>query len=149
MMDDRGCWEWIGGTDRFGHGSMGIRRKHYGAHRVSWEIHNGAIKDDLFVLHRCDNPTCVNPRHLFLGTQGDNIRDAVQKGRHKHAVLPGTLNPSAKLTESQVLEIRARHAAEGISGYRLAKEYGIHEKTAVQIIRGEKWKHLGGFLDVR
>lgn len=85
MMDDRGCWEWSAATfpKPRHYGCFHIRGKRgmQKAHRISWEIHNGQIPEGLCVLHRCDNPSCVNPGHLFLGTQGDNIRDMHKKRR--------------------------------------------------------------------
>jgi len=91
----RECWEWTGSKRPLGYGQMGIpgTNRPVGAHRISWELHFGPIPDDMFVCHRCDNPKCVRPDHLFLGTPTDNVRDMVAKGRHKtpfrHSPAPG------------------------------------------------------------
>lgn len=84
MMDDRGCWEWLGGLAHNGYGQIGLAKgagSPIRAHRYSYELHFGAISEGLLVLHRCDNRSCVNPTHLWLGTVTDNARDAWKKGR--------------------------------------------------------------------
>lgn len=82
------CWEWMGGKNRDGYGTAVFLSRHYGAHRASWMIHNGPIPKKMSVLHRCDNPGCVNPDHLWLGTQADNVRDCKAKGRIRHKLSP-------------------------------------------------------------
>ena len=79
------CWEWLAGKDKDGYGKIKIRGKTLQAHRVSWGIHNGPIPEGIGVLHRCDNPSCVNPLHLFLGTTLDNMRDRDAKGRNGYS----------------------------------------------------------------
>jgi hypothetical protein len=137
------CWEWIGDSIN-GYGRMGIGIRHEISHRISWVIANGDIPDNLFVLHHCDNPPCVNPSHLFLGTRSDNMKDKEIKGRGNHAtgdrngsrlhpdrLARGDSNGSrlhpnklmrgedvgiSKLTWEQVREIRRRYSFWGING---------------------------------
>jgi DNA-binding XRE family transcriptional regulator len=135
-----GCWEWTAYRDPFGYGRMGGTdpKSIILAHRASWLIHFGPIPDGLDVLHRCDNPPCSRPDHLFLGTARDNMQDASTKGRTTR----GERGYSAKLTAGQVLAIRARYAEGGISQQRLADAYGVARETVSELIRHETWKHL-------
>ena len=80
------CWVWTGSVRHFGHGHLNVSRRRILAHRFSWELAHGPVPAGLNVCHRCDNPRCVHPEHLFLGTQGDNVRDMVAKGRHPKQV---------------------------------------------------------------
>lgn len=99
-----GCWLWKGGTDRAGYGAYKWAGKKMGAHRASYYIHFETIADGLMVCHRCDNPLCVNPDHLFLGTNQDNMQDMVSKGRGKQIY---GFSGQAKLTDADVAEIRS------------------------------------------
>lgn len=135
------CWLWTGGSDCNGYGRMGVGRSDEGtilAHRFSYELHRGPIAGNLFVCHRCDNPQCVNPNHLFLGTALDNVQDMIAKSRNAH----GEKAPWSKLTETQVTEIRQRYAAGGITQKALAKEYGLIQTTVGEIVRRVIWKHV-------
>jgi hypothetical protein len=105
-------------------------------------MHKGQDPGELSVLHTCDNPACVNPAHLFLGTQADNMADAAVKGRVRGKVMLGEENPQAKLTARKVRAARLRYAMGGISLRRLALEYGVDRKTMTQAIRGEHWSHV-------
>lgn len=139
IMDDRGCWEWVDSREPFGYGHFGVTpSKSVRASRFSWEMHNGPIPVGMHVCHRCDNPPCVNPSHLFLGTQGDNIRDAWNKGRIKQPEpLPcGERNPNAKLSDSQVEQIRSRYAG-GEKQVPLAREFQVSQALGSVIVRGE------------
>jgi hypothetical protein len=139
------CWLWRGGTTSFGYGAIGIgERLHWQmglAHRVSYELHNGPIPDGLFVLHKCDNPPCVNPTHLFAGTPKENIQDMFAKGRDRAPGAPGEANNNAKLTDHAVREIRER-AAQGERQCDLAVEFGIESATINHVVRRRGWKHI-------
>ena len=145
------CWEWIASKNECGYGWFRIGKYTYKAHRAVYKLIYGLIPINLCILHSCDNPSCVNPSHLWLGTQIDNIRDKVKKGRgrpggasgdkngmHTH---PESTSPRAKLTADQVLEIRAEYA-KGKHSYReLGNKWGINHSVIGKIIRRETWKH--------
>lgn len=140
------CWTWRGTLAAYGYGRTTWMGRQTGTHRVSWEIHHGAIPDGLSVLHRCDNPPCVNPAHLFLGTQTDNMRDMTSKSRHAHQAHPetypkGVRHWKARLTEEMVLSIRRRHA-RGETFADIAREVGISRATVSQAGRGQTWAHI-------
>jgi len=111
------------------------------AHRVAWALAHGTLPDEVMVCHRCDNRKCVNPSHLFLGTGRDNARDMARKGRASTPQHRGVLNPSAKLTEEDAVEIRSRRAS-GETLTSIARSYEVHRWTISLIIRGETWKHV-------
>lgn len=138
------CWLWTASRNAMGYGQFRVGSKTDRssrcalAHRVAWELVNGAVPAGLCVLHRCDNPRCVNPAHLFLGTRTDNSRDKVAKGRQRSGRLPGERNPAAKLTAESVAAVRAR-ASRGESGVALAREFGVSPTTVSRVIRGVRW----------
>lgn len=139
-----GCWTWNGSIHKFGYGLIagdprpGASGKTLLAHRVSWELHFGPIPNSrLFVCHRCDNPACVNPAHLFLGTQGENVRDCSAKGR----ISRGEDRHCAKLDEVTVAIIRQRHASgDGLT--KLSREYGVTKGSIWNVVRRKTWKHV-------
>lgn len=107
-------------------------------HRVAYKLENGNIPDGLCVLHRCDNPGCFRPSHMFLGTKQDNVDDCFAKGRANKP--RGTQNGNAKLTEANIREIRAAYPA--ISGPKLARSYGVSQAAISKIVRREWWRHV-------
>lgn len=133
--ESTGCWNWTT-SRRAGYGSIWVDGKNRRAHRVSYELHHGDIKDGLYVCHRCDNPVCVNPEHLFLGTSAENSADRDAKGRH--ITHRGSDNVSAKLTEEDVIAIRA---SDG-KGIVLAAYYGVSPSRISEIRTGKKWRHV-------
>lgn len=141
------CWNWTAYKNSSGYGMMSVGNKNRTAHRISYEFHNGPIppgngSHGTCVCHRCDNPACINPKHLFLGDVADNVADKMAKGRH--AWLTGETHPSAKLTESDVLAIRA---AENITHRSLADQYGVSRPLITAIRSGRVWAHLAGPLE--
>lgn len=131
-----GCWLWMGARgDRFGHGAFSYRSEpsgpqhHVYAHRFAWTITHGPILDNLCVLHRCDVPACVNPDHLFLGTQPDNLLDARQKGR----LVPG--RHLIKVSDAGIADIQRRYVPRH-NGKQLAAEYGITLVSVLRIVNG-------------
>lgn len=136
--DRKDCWLWTASTARGGYGQLGDpERGNVKAHRLSWELHRGPVPDGLQVLHQCDQPRCVNPGHLFLGTNVDNHRDKMRKNRH--AV--GAAHGAAKLTEEDVIAIW-RRAAAGERQKLLADEYGVSQPTVSDIVRRRTWRHV-------
>jgi hypothetical protein len=131
------CWEWTGSRNPKGYGHISDDKcRIRGAHRVSWEIHFGPIPDALHVLHNCDNPSCVRPDHLFLGTNLDNVRDRGQKGREGDH--QGENNGRAKLIEDDVRRIRSDRRALR----EIAREYGVSFALIDQIKRRKIWGHV-------
>lgn len=159
-----GCWEWIGSKILTGYGTVGVgpakARKIVYAHRLSYEIHFGPIPLGLFVCHHCDNPSCVNPAHLFLGTNSDNLKDAVRKGRHGSKTHPeriacgdrngkftkpeatprGSNHGMAILDEDKVRAIRLLFESQ--TRRELALQFGVSIPTIKAIVLRRIWKHV-------
>jgi hypothetical protein len=132
-----GCWMWLGAVDRDGYGFFRAARRQQKAHRVSYQIATGQQAGDLFVCHTCDTPGCVNPGHLFLGTNDDNVRDKCAKGR----VPKGVDNGRAVLSEADVQAIR-KAVADGQSHAALARRFAVSPGLIWHIAKGLIWKHL-------
>ena len=133
------CWNWTTGKDRYGYGQITINKRNLRSHRVSYAIRHGDIENGLHCLHECDNPACVNPDHLFLGTNQDNMDDKVSKGRQ--VSLKGESNGTAKLTAVKVLEIK-RLLAGGVTQRAIASVYGVSQKNVSLIKAGKRWAHV-------
>ena len=150
VVKTEGCWGWIGAKDSGGYGQLGptkTNRHHLKASRVSWELHFGPIPDGMYVCHRCDNPVCVRPDHLFLGTAADNMRDCVAKGRQ--VARSGEEAGNARLSAEDVADIRRRYVKgmhpkrrTGCSSSELAAEYGVTVQYIGQLANG-KWRKVG------
>ncbi len=130
---DTPCVEWAGSRQRRGYGMLWFQGRRWLAHRRAWVQARGPIPEGLNVLHRCDNPPCVNVDHLFLGTHQDNMTDKRVKGRAPGK--PGETNPAAKLTQQQADEIRA----DPRSQRKIAKDYGVSQCTVSDIKSGRRW----------
>ncbi len=135
------CWLWTASKDSGGYGTIGSGGKIRKAHRVSWEMHRGPIPKGLCVLHRCDVRGCVNPEHLFLGTQDDNMKDCAAKGRIRCVPQHGESNPMAKFSSATVARIREMVSA-GISGAEAARITGVSPMQVSRIVRKLAWKHI-------
>jgi hypothetical protein len=146
-----GCWLWTACLDDKGYGRIGLGGK-YGrpvqAQRASWMIHRGEVPSGLAVCHRCDVPACVNPAHLFLGTQSENHADMVAKNRHAKGdrarpknPARGSQLPGAKLTEQSVAEIRDA-AKRDVRASTLALQHGVSVENVRLIVAGRTWRHV-------
>lgn len=138
------CWPWIGHIGTNGYGDICVDGKKRVASRVAFTLCSGPIPAGLFVLHRCDNPPCCNPAHLFLGKPADNSADMVAKGRvNKTPRNVGRQNKAAKLTENDVLLMRQIRTTQRLTYAQIAAQFGVATATVAYAVRGIHWKHLG------
>lgn len=152
------CWLWLGGKDKKGYGKFSVGPSHkedgtrrnsmVSAHRFSYELEGGSIPSGpgfhgVCVLHSCDNPSCVRPSHLFLGTNADNVHDMDTKGRRITVAKKGSGHANAVLDEDSVKEIVRKNRYEGISQAQLSRDYGVCASTVNHIFTGRLWGHLG------
>lgn len=141
----KGCWNWSAATFHHGYGCFGVKvadgkyKTRY-AHRLAYEELVGPIVDGLFVLHKCDNRRCVNPEHLFLGTQVDNMRDCSAKGRKPGKRLFGEENYAAKLSDAKIKIIR--YVGKSLSQQRLGDVFGVSQTMIGCVLRGKSWPHV-------
>lgn len=138
VKSNQECWNWNGGL-RCGYGVLQFRWRSEVASRASWMIHHGSIPDGLWVLHKCDNPKCVNPSHLFLGTPADNMADKTAKSRNNAPF--GEKHWATKLTASKVRKIRMLHS-QGVKQCVLAEMFKEHYGTISKIILKQRWAHV-------
>lgn len=131
------CWVWNGSKSNKGYGTIRYGGRRVGAHRYAYTWKNGPA-GDLFVCHRCDNRSCVNPEHFFLGTNSDNMRDKVSKSRQGKGEGIG----ASKLTEDLVRQIRREYSGGGVTLRHLGEKHGVHFATVSHIITRKSWNHV-------
>lgn len=142
---DSGCWNWQGASYPNGYGLITYKKRSCLTHRLAYEAVNGPIAAGLFVCHRCDNPKCINPEHLFAGTARDNHHDMRNKGRCR--LVPGGNRKrgeqlgQSKLTNNKVVEIRAL-IRDGFSQRAIASKYGVTQSSISRVMRGVCWSHV-------
>lgn len=140
------CWNWMGSLNLSGYGQVKLLRKAKMCHRITFEVTFGPIPEGMQVCHRCDNPRCVRPEHLFLGTPKNNVDDCISKNRrrYKHGSVPkrkGEFNGRAKLIESVVDELRKRTWNYGDKA-KEARRLGISASTINWVLSGRTWSHI-------
>jgi hypothetical protein len=140
------CWEWQGDKDRDGYGVISWLKRPVRVHRLAWLLLRGAIPENLCVLHHCDNPVCVNPEHLFLGTHRDNNLDMRAKGRENRNYegferARGSSNGNAKLEEEDIQVIKELHSS-GHSLRQIGRMFGVSMFPIQQIVNGKAWNHV-------
>lgn len=138
--DDNQCWTWIARCNKGGYGTIHWHNKSWLAHRVSWTLPNYIIPEGLLILHSCDNPSCVNPKHLFLGTYQDNMDD--MKNKQRSNKLRGEGHGRSILTTMQVKEIRQRYKAGGVYYRELAAEYNVSLALIAHIVKNMIWTNV-------
>ena len=139
VVTDSGCWEWTKCKDPNGYGRIQHDGRAQVAHRIAWALWVGPIPKGMCVLHKCDNPTCINPDHLFLGTQLDNIADMNKKGRHGKAVHKSGSSPMSKLAWPDILSIR-KMRREGMKQSEIALAFGVTTENISMIVLHKTWK---------
>jgi len=142
VVPETGCWEWTGVVLRNGYGATSYKGRHHMVHRVSAALYRGFDIDlPMFILHRCDNPPCFNPDHLFVGTPADNYVDSINKERQVTIGQKGQATWNGRFTPEQIVEIR-RRSLDGEMGSKLAEEFGVARNTLSKIVLRKTWKHV-------
>lgn len=146
-----GCWEWSGSLMNSGYGRFNLKKRWQSAHRMAYSATHGPIPEGLLVCHKCDNPRCVRPSHLFLGTCKDNVHDCIRKGRcssgdshwlrRTPGVMAGEANPHAMLTESQVIAMLTC-LSDGMTRQEVADKFKVRKEIVSRIDRGKSWSHV-------
>lgn len=143
VREEDDCWNWLHAKSSKGYGQIKIHYVQYVATRVCYFMHHEAFDDRLLICHHCDNPSCVNPKHLWLGDAKQNAEDRDSKGRYVIGDLPvGEDHFSAKLTDEKVLQIRCLYEIGGYSHRELGNMFGVAKETVSALLQGRTWKHL-------
>lgn len=143
---ESGCLEWNGYKDKDGYGVLLVskdgKKKNTKAHRLSYELHVAPIPAQMFICHRCDNPGCIEPSHLFVGTAADNNADKMKKGRHRPGGRPhhGSKNGRARLSEQQVAGIRCLVGSYGVTAAAIARSLGVSASAVRRAANGQRWR---------
>lgn len=132
------CWPWQASKTPEGYGYFWYNKRMGKAHRFAWEITNGAIPQNMLVCHHCDNPSCVNPSHLFIGTNADNSTDKIQK--HRQANTDGENNPNHKLSLSDVKTIRRLYIPGVVTLKHLSEQFGVTIAQISYVVKRKSWK---------
>lgn len=138
IKKENGCLEW-NGSKRNLYGRIGYKGKILSCHRLSWEWQNGEIPKGLQICHKCDNPSCVNPDHLFLGSHTENMRDCFNKNRNNNR--KGSNNSNSKLNEHIVSVIRNEYLKD-ITLNEISKKYNVSKSTISRILKNKSWRHV-------
>lgn len=140
------CWLWMKAVNRYGYGDVAFRGKRTNASRAAYFLNHPKADESLVVCHTCDNPKCCNPKHLWLGTAGDNVRDCNKKGRGKGQFTEkmGAAHPRylAKLTEELVIYARKLHYIDGISQSEIARRFKMDSSSISRAVKRETWDHI-------
>ncbi len=144
---ESGCWEWNRSRNSHNYGRFSVGQKTYSAHRYAMVFLFGSIPDGMFVCHRCDNPCCVSPFHLYIGTRWQNARDMVTRNRHRwkrarRLDIAGENSMFAVLTEAKVLAMRRMYVPHEVGFQLIAKKFGVSKRAAMSAIKGKTWKHI-------
>lgn len=140
IFNDNECWGWVGTKDKDGYGKFQFGIRSIRAHRASWMIHNGNIPNKLLVLHKCDNPPCSNPEHLFLGDARDNNADMISKNRQYYP--EGHLSSNAKLKKEDVIKIRELIKKGNVPQHKIGKMFNVSQQTISRIKENKAWRNI-------
>jgi len=142
-VSENGCWNWIAGVTEDGYGHFWLNGKTVRSHRLAYRMWVGNILDNKIICHHCDNPACVNPKHMFMGTTQDNVtdRETKHRGNHTPPILIGSKHPKSKFIESDIVKIRELRKS-GLECSKIALIYGVVRQTIHRICTNNGWKHV-------